>query len=103
MNDKDIRDFTQRYCISELEYAGFDDTDYLHTGSRHRSAYLSDYMRTRQVAMQMPQAAFEHMVKSDNEADRAYSLLREEARIRERHPELANAYSQYKMLLELFR
>jgi len=103
MNDKDIRDFTQRYSISELEYADYDDTDYLHTGFRHASVYLSDYSRTRQVAMQMPKAAFEHMVKSDALAEKEYLLLREEARIRERYPELANAYSQYKMLLELYR
>lgn len=103
MNDKDIRDFVQRYDISELEYASGYDTDYLHTGSRHGSAYLSDYSRTRQVAMQMPIRAFEHMVKSDALAEKEYLLLREEARIRECYPELANAYSQYKMLLELYR
>ena len=94
MNNKIIETFAQRYSAN---------ITYNHTRNNFdtyaRSMGYYDDMSTVDINLSRP--AFEHMVKMDYHAEEEYQKSREEARIRMQYPSVADAYSKYKMLLEL--
>ena len=96
MNNKMIEDFAHRYgarvdCRRK--------TDNVYYGYNKTASYYDD--RDSTVEVELPYRAFEHMVEADHQAELDWRVNREEARIRARHPAVAEAYSQYKMLLKL--
>jgi hypothetical protein len=65
--------------------------------------YLSEDYQTNTVEVVLSRTQFEHLIAADCEAEEDWRRRREEADIRRHHPAVADAYSQYKMLLELCR
>ena len=97
MNNKLIEEFAQRYG-ARLKYQ--QPRNNIQT---YASSY-DYYDDTRSIVeIELPMRAFEHLISMDNQAELDYRAMRDESHIRARHPSVANAYSQYKMLLELCR
>lgn len=97
MNNKLIEDFALRYG-ARLKYQ--QPRNSIQT---YASSY-DYYDNTRSIVdIELPMRAFEHLVEMDNQAEHDYRVLKEEAHVRARHPSVAAAYSQYKMLLALCR
>ena len=106
MNNKTIEDFVIRYGAKvnyEQRHNARHNEGY--TMGRAMDYYSLDYYGNGNgiVGIELPLKAFEHLVNSDNQADVDYQAGKEEARIRARYPSVAEAYAQYKMLLELCR
>ena len=94
MNNRKIEYFVRRYGITSIEYTRAKDYtryDYVDTASG-QLAFHND--RQQNVDIEIPLRALEHLVTMDDNAE-------EEARLRARYPSVAEAYAQYKMLLEL--
>jgi len=104
MNNKTIEDFVIRYG-AKVNYEQRRDYNTYNTMGRAMDYYSLDYYGNGNsiVGIELPLKAFEHLVNSDNQADVDYRAGKEEARIRARYPSVAEAYAQYKMLLELCR
>jgi len=95
MNNTMIEEFVQRYG-ARIDCQQGRNTVY--TMGRAMDYY--DNSRSK-VDIELTMEAFKHLVDMDNQAEVAYQAGREEARIRARYPSVAEAYAQYKMLLEL--
>jgi len=103
MNNKKIEDFVKRYGITSIEYTranNYSRYDYVNTASG-QLAFHND--RQQNVDIEIPLRALEHLVKMDDNAEEDYLARKEEAQMRKNYPALEEAYSQYKMLLELYR
>ena len=108
MNNKLINDFSQRYeanikmldsATHDVYYRGYDSYS---MAPGHSQSYYID-PRSRKVEIEMPLRAFEDLINHDYEAELDYRTARDEALIRRQFPAVAEAYAQYKMLLELCR
>jgi hypothetical protein len=100
MNNETIKDFVIRYGAKINYEQGHN--------ARHNEGYTMgramDYysnIDNARVDIELSVRAFKHLVDMDNQAEVDYQSGREEARIRARYPSVAEAYAQYKMLLEL--
>ena len=98
MNNKTIEDFVIRYG-AKINYEQGHNAGY--TMGRALDYYSN--VDNARVDIELSVRAFEHLVNSDNQADVDYQAGKEEARIRALYPSVAEAYSQYKMLLSLCR
>ena len=97
MDNRMIEDFAHRYG-ARVDY------------QRNRSSFQTysrsiDYYDDNKsiVDIELSRIGFEHLIQMDNQAELDYRAGREEARMRSRYPALAEAYSKYKMLLELYK
>ena len=97
MNNRWIDEFANRYdariAVVPPRYPA----------SYWNNEYLSEDRQTNTVEIVLSRTQFEHLIAADCEADADWRRSREEAKIRRHHPSVAEAYSQYKMLLELCR
>jgi hypothetical protein len=104
MNDKLLNEFVKRYGITNISYAkefSYNSRyDYAQTASG-QLAYRNSNQQS--VDIEIPMRGLEHMVDMDYKADAAYLVEYEDMRIRRNYPAVETAYSQYKMLLELYR
>ena len=98
MNNKMIEDFAHRYA-ARVDYRR--KTANVYYGYNKTASYYDD--RDRTVEVELPSRAFEQMVEMDHHAELDYRANREEARMRNQYSALAEAYSKYKMLLELYK
>ena len=98
MNDKIIEDFAHRYG-ARVDFRR--KTDSVYYGYNKTTSYYD--ARDSTVEVEFPRRALEHLVKADEQAELDYQAKREEQHIRARSPAVAEAYSKYKMLLELCR
>ena len=98
MNNKMIEEFAHRYG-ARVDCRRKADTEYY--GYNKTASYYAD--RDSTVDVELSYRAFEHMVAADHHAELDYQAKREEQHIRARSPAVAEAYSKYKMLLELCR
>ena len=94
----DYHDFVNRYGVRNIRaVGGYDRFDYY----GHTATYYND--RTEMIEMELPRNAFDHLVKIDYRYDELVMDLRDEAYMRNKHPAINEAYSKYKMLLELYK
>ena len=94
MNEKMIHEFAHRYGARIDLQQG--------RGTVHTYARSMDYYDDRKtVDIELSRIGFEHLVQLDHEAEVDYQARKEEAIIRKNYPAVADAYSKYKMLLEL--
>ena len=94
MNEKMIQEFAHRYGARIDLQQG--------RGTVHTYARSMDYYDDRKtVDIELSRIGFEHLVQLDHEAEVDYQARKEEAIIRKNYPAVADAYSKYKMLLEL--
>lgn len=111
MNNRMIDDFSHRYyaTINTLDSEKHDGHYRRYDGyniASGPSALLQSYYidpYSRKVEIELPLRSFEDLVNNDYEAALAYRAVRDEAHIRRQFPSVAEAYAQYKMLLELCR
>jgi beta-lactamase class D len=97
MNSRMIEEFTRRYD-ARVRYHSQADNVY---GYNRTASYHDRFDST--VDVELSYRALEHLVKADEQAELDYRNKREEQHIRARSPAVAEAYSKYKMLLELCR
>ena len=102
MNNKTIEDFVIRYG-AKINYEQGHNAGLNKVYTTGRSIDYYSNIDNARVDIELSVRAFEHLVNSDNQADVDYQAGKEEARIRALYPSVAEAYSQYKMLLELCR
>jgi hypothetical protein len=110
MNNRMIDDFSHRYHanINTLDsakhgdhYRRYDNYNAAPGSAMSQSYYIDPY--SRKVEIEMPLRSFEDLVNNNYEADMDHKAARDEAHIRRQFPSVAEAYAQYKMLLELCR
>ena len=97
MDNKMIEDFARRYDV-RVRYHNKADNMY---GYSRTASYYDGFDST--VEVELSYRALEYLVKADEQAELDYQAKREEQHIRARSPAVAEAYSKYKMLLELCR
>lgn len=97
MNPNIIHEFAHRYG-AKIDYQQG-------RSSFNTYARSMDYYDDRKtvVDIELSRQGFEHLIESDHQAEIDYRVRSEEAQMRKRHPALAEAYSKYKMLLELYK
>ncbi len=92
-----IEDFSHRYG-ARVRYQSNSFSDY---GYSRKASYYDDRRDT--VEVDLTYRALEHLVEADYRAELDYRASREEAHMRKKYPALAESYSKYKMLLELYK
>ena len=97
MNNRMIDEFSNRYDARIAVVPRHQHTSYWN------NPYVSEDYQTNTVEVVLSRTQFEHLIAADCEAEDNWQRRREEAKIRRNHPAVAEAYSQYKMLLELCR
>ena len=105
MNDKMLNEFLRYYSagISTDRYSesvSFFDTKY-RAAAADFVQYADRRYREKMVSLEMPMNAFENLVTQDHNLALRYSQDHEEAKLRKMYPAVADAYSQYKLLLSL--
>lgn len=115
MNNRMIEDFAQRYNAKVMidepdrrygQGRGYSRYDSYSVASGPMSAtskshYYDPYSRV--VDIEMPMRSLDDLLRHQQQADTDYQASKEEAHIRRQFPAVAEAYAQYKMLLELCR
>ena len=97
-----MNDFINRYSIKHIRTSReYDRIDY---GYNYNSPSLS-YTKNREeiIEIEIPRSGFEELVRIDRELEDWCREEREEAYLRRNHPAIAEAYSKYRMLLELYK
>ena len=98
-----MNDFINKYRIKHVrvtrDYRNIDYVDNYNLPSR--SYYTSD--REEYVEMELPRSAFEELANIDRKIDSWVQEERDESYLRKHHPAVAEAYSKYRMLLELYK
>jgi hypothetical protein len=80
------------------------DRDYrtINYGTYNQTAsYYAD--RDELIEMELTRTGFENLVNLDHETEKVWQDQRDEAYLRRTYPAVAEAYSKYKMLLELYK
>jgi hypothetical protein len=94
-------DFINRFGVKNVHASR--DRDY-RTFNYHYNQTASYYAdREEIIEMELTRDGFEHLVKLDREYDLLWQGQRHEAHMRRQHPAIAEAYSKYLMLMELYR
>jgi len=104
MNNQLLEDFVRRYGITRITYdreANYNSKYSYAQSASGQLAYRNG--NTETVAIEVPLRALEHLVTMDDKAERAFLKEYEEIRIRRQYTAVETAYSQYKMLLEIYR
>lgn len=94
--------FMNKYRVRHVR--ALRDRDYrtIDYGSYNQTAsYYAD--REELVEMELTRTGFEELVKLDSAFDNIWQEQRDEAWMRRTHPAVAEAYSKYQMLLELYK
>jgi hypothetical protein len=95
----DYNDFVNRYRIRDIKVGR--DYDRINYGYNSTAYSYSD--REETIDLEIPRRSFEQLVDNDFQLERMYQSHREEAYLRKQHSAIAEAYSKYKMLLELYK
>lgn len=97
-----MNDFINKYRIKHVRVTrDYHNIDY---GYNYNSPSLS-YTANREeyVEMEMPRSAFEELVNIDRKIHSWIQEERDESYMRSKHPAITEAYSKYRMLLELYK
>lgn len=97
-----MNDFINKYRIKHVRISKeYDRIDY---GYNYNSPSLS-YITNREeiVEMELPRSAFEELANIDRKIHDWVQEEREEAWMRKQYSSIAEAYSKYRMLLELYK
>lgn len=98
-----MNDFINKYRIKHVrvcrEYDRIDYNSYnYNTSSLSYTANREEY-----VEMEMPRSAFEELANIDRKIHSWIQEERDEEYLRRHHSAIAEAYSKYRMLLELYK
>jgi hypothetical protein len=93
--------FINKYRVKNLQVSRDRKYDTINYGYNQTASYYAD--REDLIEMELTRSGFEELVKLDNEHEKVWQDQREEAYLRRKHPAVAEAYSKYRMLLELYK
>ena len=98
-----MNDFINKYRIKYIRASReYDRIDY--NSYNYNSSSLSYTInRDEYVEMELPRSAFEELVNIDRKILSWVQEERDEEYLRRHHPAVAEAYSKYRMLLELYK
>jgi len=95
-----MNDFINRYRIKHVRVSkDYRTIDY----GYHPSSTITYSGREDFIEMEMPRSAFEELESMNRKLDSWMQEEGEEAYLRRMHPAINEAYSKYRMLLELYR
>lgn len=95
-------DFMSKYRVKHVQVSRDRNYETINYGSYNQTAsYYAD--REELIEMELTRSGFEDLVKVDREYDNIWEEQRDEAYLRRTYPAVAEAYSKYRMLLELYK
>ena len=97
----DYKQFASRYRIKNMQLVRDRRYDTVNYGYNQSASFYAD--REELIEMELTRSGFEDLVNLDNEHTRLWQDQRDEAWLRKQHPALAEAYSKYRMLLEIYK
>jgi hypothetical protein len=98
MADK-IHEFANRYGIRNIRVSReYDRMNYDYSTTKY-----SYYDREETLEVEIPRSSFDNLVNVDSDFTRIWQDQRDEAYMRKQYPAIAEAYSKYRMLLELYK
>lgn len=96
-----MNDFMNRYRIKHVRVTrDYHSIDY---GYNYNTPSLSYSNREEYVEMELPRSAFEELANIDSRIHSWIQEERDEEYLRRHHPAVAEVYSKYRMLLELYK
>ena len=90
-----------KYRVKNVQVSRDRDYRTIDYGYNQTASYYAD--REEVIEMELTRSGFEDLVKMDNEHEKVWQDQRDEAYMRRTHPAVAEAYSKYRMLLELYK
>lgn len=96
-----MNDFINKYRIKHVRVTrDYQKIDY---GYNYNTPSLSYSNREEHVEMELPRSAFEELANIDRNIHGWIQEEKDEEYLRRHHPAVAEAYSKYQMLLELYK
>jgi hypothetical protein len=99
MNNYD--DFLKRFSIKHVQVVRDRMYDTINYGYNQTARYYAD--REELIEMELTRSGFDNLVNLDREYTRQWQDESDERYLRKMHPAIAEAYSKYRMLLELYK
>jgi hypothetical protein len=90
-----------KYRVKHVQVSRDRKYDTINYGYNQTASYYND--REELIEMELTRSGFEDLVKLDREFDNIWQEQRDEAWMRKTYPAVAEAYSKYRMLLELYK
>lgn len=94
-----MHDFINKYRIKHVRVNREHET--INYGYNQTASFYTN--REEIVEMELPRSAFEELVNIDRKIHDWVQEERDEAWMRKQHSSIAEAYSKYRMLLELYK
>ena len=93
--------FISKYRVKNVQVSRDRAYQTFNYGWNKTASYYTDQEDI--IEMEIPRSGFEQLVKLDNEHEKLWQDQRDEAWMRRTYPAVAEAYSKYCMLLELYK
>ena len=93
--------FINKYRVKNVQVSRDRDYRTFSYNYNQTASYYAD--REEILEMELTRDGFEQLVKLDNEHEKLWQDQRDEAWMRRTYPAVAEAYSKYQMLLELYK
>ncbi len=93
--------FMNKYRVKNVQVSRDQSYQTFNYGWNKTASYYAD--REEIIEMELTRSGFEDLVKMDNANEKVWQEQRDEAWMRRTYPAVAEAYSKYKMLLELYK
>jgi hypothetical protein len=94
-------DFVKRFNVRHVQVVRDRRYETINYDYNQTASYYND--RDHLIEMELSRSGFEELVKVDHEYDLLWQNQRSEEYMRRQHPVIAEAYSKYRMLLELYK
>ena len=94
-------DFVNRFGVRHVNVVRDRNYETINYGYSQTASYYNN--REEIIEMELSRSGFQELVNLDREYDRLWQAQREEAYMRKHHTAINEAYSKYRMLLELYR
>jgi hypothetical protein len=93
--------FINKYRVKNVQVSRDYDYKNFNYNYNQTASYYAD--REEIIDMELTRSGFEDLVRLDNEHEKLWQDQRDEAWMRRTYPAVAEAYSKYQMLLELYK
>lgn len=99
-----MNDFITRYRIKHVRVSReYDRYEYDRVYGYNSPSVSYTTHREEMIEMEIPRSGFEELVQIDRKLEDWCREEGKEAYLRKHHPAIAEAYSKYRMLLELYK
>jgi len=93
--------FMSKYRVKHVQVVRDRNFETINYGYNRSASYYAD--REELIELELTRSGFEDLVKMDNANEKVWQEQRDEAYLRRTYPAVAEAYSKYQMLLELYK